>query len=99
MKQADFAAARTKIRPSALREVMVEVPATRWEDVGGMEDIKQSLKVCFVLEIQGLAPGFSPTFAFMSSIPISGGRMSLSMTLSKASRCAFVSNIEVSASG
>lgn len=32
------------MRPSALREVAVEVPAASWADVGGLEDVKQQLK-------------------------------------------------------
>ena len=32
------------MRPSAMREVALEVPAVGWGDVGGLEDIKQSLK-------------------------------------------------------
>lgn len=32
------------VRPSALREVWVEVPTTRWSDVGGKEDAKQRLR-------------------------------------------------------
>ncbi|KAI5074246.1 hypothetical protein GOP47_0010207 [Adiantum capillus-veneris] len=40
----DFEEAKTKIRPSAMREVMLEVPKVRWSDVGGQEDIKQQLQ-------------------------------------------------------
>ena len=32
------------IEPSAMREVMVEVPNTNWVDIGGLEEIKQELK-------------------------------------------------------
>ena len=41
----DVQAAETRVRPSAMREVALEVPAVGWGDVGGLEDIKQSLKV------------------------------------------------------
>jgi transitional endoplasmic reticulum ATPase len=40
----DFVKAINMIEPSAMREVMVEVPNTSWEDVGGLEDIKQELQ-------------------------------------------------------
>ncbi|CAI7906653.1 unnamed protein product [Closterium sp. NIES-53] len=40
----DFEVARRRIRPSALREVAVEVPTVRWTDIGGLEGIKQRLK-------------------------------------------------------
>lgn len=40
----DFSAALKEVQPSALREIMVEVPRVNWEDVGGMEDVKQALR-------------------------------------------------------
>ncbi|CAI5478449.1 unnamed protein product [Closterium sp. Yama58-4] len=40
----DFEVARRRIRPSALREVAVEVPTVRWSDIGGLEGINQRLK-------------------------------------------------------
>ena len=40
----DFLAALREIEPSALREVFVEVPTTRWDDVGGLEDPKRMLR-------------------------------------------------------
>ncbi len=39
----DFKAARQVVEPSALREIAVEVPMVRWDDVGGMETAKQAL--------------------------------------------------------
>ncbi len=39
----DFLDALRNIEPSALREVFVEVPAVRWEDIGGLESVKQEL--------------------------------------------------------
>eukprot|EP00899_Mesostigma_viride_P001806 jgi/Mesvir1/11626/Mv00029-RA.1 len=40
----DFERAQTVVRPSAMREVMLEVPSVRWSDIGGQEDIKQRLQ-------------------------------------------------------
>ena len=40
----DFLAALREIEPSALREVFVEVPNTRWDDVGGLEGPKRMLR-------------------------------------------------------
>ncbi|MFX0174815.1 MAG: CDC48 family AAA ATPase [Candidatus Hodarchaeota archaeon] len=40
----DFMQAINMIEPSAMREVMVEIPNVNWEDVGGLEEIKQELK-------------------------------------------------------
>ncbi|KAL7138315.1 hypothetical protein ABFS83_10G154600 [Erythranthe nasuta] len=39
----DFEKARVRIRPSAMREVNLEIPKVRWEDVGGQEEVKMQL--------------------------------------------------------
>ncbi|KAJ3671598.1 hypothetical protein LUZ60_007677 [Juncus effusus] len=39
----DFERAKLKIRPSAMREVMLELPKVRWEDVGGQSKLKTQL--------------------------------------------------------
>ncbi|MFH1589364.1 MAG: CDC48 family AAA ATPase [archaeon] len=39
----DFKDALKVVRPSAMREVLVEVPNVKWEDVGGLEEVKQEL--------------------------------------------------------
>ncbi|MEM2070199.1 MAG: CDC48 family AAA ATPase, partial [Archaeoglobaceae archaeon] len=40
----DFMEALKFIEPSAMREVLVEVPNVRWEDIGGLEKAKQELR-------------------------------------------------------
>ena len=40
----DFDDALKTVRPSAMREVLVETPTTKWTDVGGIEPAKQELK-------------------------------------------------------
>ena len=47
----DFFDAMKGITPSALREVFVERPDVHWEDVGGLEDIKQELRELIELPI------------------------------------------------
>jgi len=39
-----FREALKEVEPSALREVFTEIPDVRWGDVGGLEEIKQTLK-------------------------------------------------------
>lgn len=43
---ADLQSCIKGIRPSALREHVVEVPRVRWEDIGGQDVLKQKLKEC-----------------------------------------------------
>ncbi|HHT9126369.1 MAG TPA: CDC48 family AAA ATPase [Candidatus Brocadiia bacterium] len=40
----DFMEALKDVEPSAIREVFVEVPDVRWDDIGGLEKIKKELK-------------------------------------------------------
>jgi transitional endoplasmic reticulum ATPase len=40
----DFMDALKEIQPSALREVLIEVPNVKWNDVGGLEKVKNELK-------------------------------------------------------
>ncbi|MFH1125949.1 MAG: AAA family ATPase, partial [Candidatus Altiarchaeota archaeon] len=39
----DFQEALKCVEPSALREVLVEVPNVRWDDIGGLKKVKQEL--------------------------------------------------------
>ncbi|MFA7708612.1 MAG: CDC48 family AAA ATPase, partial [archaeon] len=40
----DFLDALNIVEPSAIREIMVTIPNTKWADVGGLEETKQQLK-------------------------------------------------------
>jgi len=40
----DFKSAQKEIQPSALREVLVQIPDIKWDDIGGLGDVKQELK-------------------------------------------------------
>ena len=40
----DFKLAVRDIEPSALREIYIEVPEVNWEDVGGLDEVKERLK-------------------------------------------------------
>ncbi len=42
--QQDFKNALKEVKPSALREVFVEIPNVSWDDIGGLEDLKDELK-------------------------------------------------------
>jgi transitional endoplasmic reticulum ATPase len=44
VQKSDFREALKEIQPSALREVMVQVPNIKWDDIGGLDDAKQELR-------------------------------------------------------
>ena len=48
----DFLSAMHGIQPSALREVFVEKPNVHWNDIGGLESLKQELKEAIELPLK-----------------------------------------------
>ncbi len=42
--QQDFLAALKLVHPTLMREVLVEVPEVHWDDIGGLDDVKQALR-------------------------------------------------------
>lgn len=42
----DIESALLVTRPSAMREVFLELPQVRWSDIGGQESVKQKLREC-----------------------------------------------------
>ena len=63
----DFGLALKGIKPSALREVIVDIPSVRWSDIGGLELVKQQLKE--VIEWPTTYPSF---YEYMGNEPPSG---------------------------
>jgi len=44
VKMEDFVNAYKEVTPTAMREVYIEVPTIHWDDIGGLEGVKQELK-------------------------------------------------------
>ncbi|MEM3857246.1 MAG: CDC48 family AAA ATPase [Thermoprotei archaeon] len=44
VEMADFEEALKEVHPSAMREVLIEKPNVHWEDIGGLDGVKQELK-------------------------------------------------------
>jgi len=44
IKKRDFKESLKVVRPSALREVLIEVPNVKWSHIGGLEQVKQELR-------------------------------------------------------
>jgi len=44
VKHEDFTDALKTVRPSAMREVLVETPNIEWKDVGGLDEVKKELQ-------------------------------------------------------
>ncbi|TFG07690.1 MAG: AAA family ATPase [Promethearchaeota archaeon] len=67
IKMESFSEALNNIEPSALREVVITQPNETWDDVGGLEDVKQQLR-----EIIEWPLKFPDFFRYMKSKPPNG---------------------------
>ena len=63
----DFKAAIRDMQPSTMREVLIEKPNVRWEDIGALEDAKQELKEAVEWPLK-----YGKVFEHMSAKPPKG---------------------------
>src|ERR687898_342983 len=63
----DFMDVTKEMEPSAMREVFVEIPDINWDDIGGLESVKQEMQeaVEWPLKYQGI-------FTFADAVPPKG---------------------------
>ena len=90
-----FQEALKEVEPSAIREVLVEVPDVRWEDVGGLEDAKQELReaVEWPLKHGGLLAfaGIDPPRGILLHGPPGTGKTLLAKAVATESEANFIS--------
>jgi transitional endoplasmic reticulum ATPase len=67
VKMEDFQEALKDVEPSAMREVLVEVPNVKWDDVGDLESIKEELKEAVEWPLK-----YPEIFAHMNASPPKG---------------------------
>ncbi|MBS3118054.1 CDC48 family AAA ATPase [Candidatus Woesearchaeota archaeon] len=92
--QKDFKDALKIVRPSAMREVLIETPNVTWEDVGGLDEVKQKLveavewplKQPQVFERMGIRP---PRGILLYGAPGTGKTM-LAKAVAKESEANFI---------
>jgi SpoVK/Ycf46/Vps4 family AAA+-type ATPase len=67
VQMSDFDNAYKEITPTAMREVYIEIPTVHWDDVGGLENVKQHLieAVEWPLKTPEI---FTPTVVFLDEI-------------------------------
>jgi transitional endoplasmic reticulum ATPase len=91
----DFMQAFMDIEPSAMREVLVEVPDIKWEDIGGLEEAKQELREAVEWPLK-----FPELFAHMDANPPKGlllygppgtGKTMLAKAIANESEANFIS--------
>ncbi len=67
VKWDDFTAALRDLQPSTMREVLIEKPNVKWDDIGALENAKQELKEAVEWPLK-----YSKVFAHMNAVPPRG---------------------------
>ena len=90
----DFLEAMKRIQPSAMREVMVQAPTTRWEDVGGLDDAQMRLKEGVELPLKDPDAfrrlGIRPAKGFLLYGPPGTGKTLLAKAVAREAEANFI---------
>ncbi|MFT4303089.1 MAG: CDC48 family AAA ATPase [Candidatus Woesearchaeota archaeon] len=91
----DFIDALKVVRPSTLREVLIEKPSIGWEAVGGLEDVKQEVKEAVEWPLKHpdsfLKLGIKPPKGILLYGPPGTGKTLLARAVAKESEANFIS--------
>jgi transitional endoplasmic reticulum ATPase len=95
IKMDDFKDALKEIEPSALREVLIEIPRTTWEDVGGLGELKQQLREAVEWPLNNpeifKRMGIKPPRGILLYGPPGTGKTLLAKAVANESRANFIS--------
>ncbi len=91
----DFREALKEVEPSALREVLVEIPRVGWEDVGGLHDVKNQLVEAVEMPIKDpdsfRRMGITPPRGILLYGPPGTGKTLLAKAVATESEANFIS--------
>ncbi len=91
----DFLAALKRVQPSAMREVMVQVPNIGWADIGGADEAQEKLQEGIELPLKNPDAfrrlGIRPAKGFLLYGPPGTGKTLLAKAVAKESEANFIS--------
>ncbi len=90
----DFMEALKRVQPSAMREVMVQAPTVRWDDVGGLDDAQMRLKEGVELPLKDPDAfrrlGIRPAKGFLLYGPPGTGKTLLAKAVAREAEANFI---------
>jgi transitional endoplasmic reticulum ATPase len=95
VRREDFVAALKRVQPSAMREVMVQVPNVRWDDIGGIGEAIDTLKEGIELPLKHPEAfrrlGIRPAKGFLLYGPPGTGKTLLAKAVAREAEANFIS--------
>lgn len=90
----DFIEALKRVQPSAMREVMVQKPNVRWDDVGGLDDARERLREGVELPLKNPDAfrrlGIRPAKGFLLYGPPGTGKTLLAKAVAREAEANFI---------
>jgi transitional endoplasmic reticulum ATPase len=90
----DFTRALKRVQPSALREIMIQVPDVSWDDVGGLDDAKRELRDGIELPLKHPQAferlGIRPAKGFLLFGPPGTGKTMLAKAVAREAEANFI---------
>ncbi len=94
VNRADFSNAQKRVQPSAMREIMVQVPDVTWEDVGGADSARQALQEGIEMPLNDPEAfyrlGIRPARGFLLYGPPGTGKTLLAKAVAREAQANFV---------
>jgi len=94
VRRDDFVEALKRVQPSAMREVMVQMPDVRWEDIGGLDDAQMRLKEGIELPMKNPEAftrlGIRPAKGFLLYGPPGTGKTLLAKAVAREAEANFI---------
>src|SRR3546814_11118413 len=94
VRRDDFIAAHKSVQPSAMREIMVQMPDVRWDDVGGVDEARDKLREGVELPLKNAAAfhrlGIRPAKGFLLFGPPGTGKTLPATAVARASEANFI---------
>jgi transitional endoplasmic reticulum ATPase len=90
----DFINATHRVQPSALREIMIQVPSVGWDDIGGLGEVKRELRDNIQLPLSNPEAfrrvGIRPAKGFLLFGPPGTGKTLLAKAVAREAEANFV---------
>ena len=95
VRRDDFLAAIKRVQPSALREIMIQVPNVSWEDIGGLTEVREKLREGIELPLKDPEAfrrlGIRPAKGFLLFGPPGTGKTLMAKAVAREAEANFIS--------
>ena len=94
VKRQDFMSAIKRVQPSALREIMIQIPNVTWRDIGGLEEVRRRLQEGIELPFKNPEAfrriGIRPAKGFLLFGPPGTGKTLLAKAVAREANANFI---------